>query len=122
MNHTIVTYARSLLVVTALFAVPAHGNANNPQWEPVRRYSVPADEGYAGADEPPELVADRLEAVVHGGYLYVTVSRPATVRLYTILGTLVSQRSLPAGVSRYRLKARGMYLLKTDRGTRRITY
>ncbi len=122
MNHTIVTYARSLLVVAALLGVSAHAGAVPPQWELVRQYSVPADEGCTDADNTPELIADGLDTGVRGGYLYVTLSRPATVRLYTVLGTLVSQRTLPAGVSRYRLQARGMYLLKTDRGTRRITY
>ena len=65
--------------------------------------------------------SDRLEVTVHDGYVYVTVTRPCTVRLFTILGNLVSQRNLPAGTSRLRLKGRGMYLLKTDRGTRRVT-
>ena len=87
--------------------------AANPQWETVRTTAERPDDG--------SEQSDRLEGTVHDGYVYVTVTRPCTVRLFTILGNLVSQRNLPAGSSRLRLKGRGMYLVKTDRGTRRVT-
>lgn len=87
--------------------------ASNPQWETVRTMPERPDDGTEQSD--------RLEVTVRDGYVYVTVTRPCTVRLFTILGNLVSQRNLPAGTSRLRLKGRGMYLLKTDRGTRRVT-
>ncbi len=97
-----------MLVVTAGTVYAA-----NPQWETVRTTAERPDDG--------SEQSDRLEVTVHDGYVYVTVTRPCTVRLFTILGNLVSQRNLPAGTSRLRLKGRGMYLLKTDRGTRRVT-
>ena len=77
------------------------------------------------AEEPPSRPptkrrpSTKPRAVMPAPPLRVT--RPCTVRLFTILGNLVSQRNLPAGTSRLRLKGRGMYLLKTDRGTRRVT-
>lgn len=102
------------MIAAMLVGAPLRGYSAGPDWEIVQQYSVPADSG----DEQ----AERLDVTVRGGYLYVTVTRPVTVRLFTILGNLVSQRNLPAGTSRLRLKGRGMYLLKTDRGTRRVTF
>lgn len=60
------------------------------------------------------------EASVRNGYVYVTVSKPLTVKVYTILGQLVSQQTVPAGTSRLRLQVRGIYILKMGEVTRRI--
>ena len=62
-----------------------------------------------------------LEVRSAGGYIYVDMARPATVKIYTILGQLVSQQQLKAGTSRLRVKSRGIYILKTQNTTRRIT-
>lgn len=106
------TYVRCFAVAAAV-AVCA-GNfaviAAEPQWETVRN-----DQNNDMAD------ADRIDITVRGGYVYVTVSRPTPVKIFTILGQLVTQHNLPAGTSRLRLKGRGMYILKTDVVTRRVT-
>ena len=58
---------------------------------------------------------------VREGYVYVTVSRRTPVKLFTILGQTVSQTELPAGTSRLRVGARGIYILKAGDTTVRIT-
>ena len=58
---------------------------------------------------------------VREGYVYVTVSRRTQVKLFTILGQTVSQTELPAGTSRLRVGARGIYILKAGDTTVRIT-
>ena len=77
--------------------------------------------------EHVELVAadnDRPLAVTasaRDGYVYITLSRRAQVKLFTILGQTVSQTELPAGTSRLRVSGRGIYILKADDATLRIT-
>lgn len=110
MNGSFVTYLRVLCVAAAFAAGGISVHSAEPQWETLRTEQ---------SSEPGDT--DRLDVVVRSGYLYVTVSRPTPVKIFTILGQLVSQRNLPAGTSRLRLKGRGMYILKTDLATRRVT-
>ena len=62
-----------------------------------------------------------VEVAVRDGYVYVTLSRRAHVKLFTILGQTVSQAELPAGTSRLRMSGRGIYILKAGDTTLRIT-
>lgn len=64
---------------------------------------------------------ERLEITSRDGYIYVGTTKELTVRVYTILGQLVSSHTLQPGVSRLRIKARGIYILKADNQTRRVT-
>lgn len=64
---------------------------------------------------------DRIDVVVRDGYIYVTSARPVQIRIITILGQPVSQSSLPAGTSRFKTGARGIYILKAGSQTVRIT-
>lgn len=108
---------RYIVVAVAIAAVaaPFDVHAARPVWEQV---SVPSPQHQAGADE---VAAERTSVTVRGGYIYVTCARPENVKIFTILGQLVSQQTLPAGTSRLRLKERGVYILKTDSLTRRVT-
>lgn len=89
--------------------------------------SVPAGAAPARVWESIELVAAdndaplRAEVAVRDGYVYVTLSRRAQVKVFTILGQAVSQAELPAGTSRLRISARGIYILKAGDITLRIT-
>ena len=62
-----------------------------------------------------------VEVAVRDGYVYVTLSRRAQVKLFTILGQAVSQTELPAGTSRLRMNSRGIYILRAGDTTCRIT-
>ena len=57
-----------------------------------------------------------VEVAVRDGYVYVTLSRRAQVRLLTRLGRAVPQTERTAGTSRPRMNSRGGYILKA-RGT-----
>lgn len=68
--------------------------------------------------------ADSMEAVdvrVSDGYVYICVLQPTPVKVFTILGQLVTKQNLEAGVWRLPLSARGIYILKVGSQTRRIT-
>lgn len=55
------------------------------------------------------------------GYIYVTTSRAVIVKLFSILGQLISQENLPSGTHRLRVATRGVFILKAGTVTRRIT-
>lgn len=69
--------------------------------------------------ERPE--GDTIEISVKDGYVYITTTKPVTVKIFSILGQLITQKTIPAGTSRTHIAARGIYILKTDTTTRRIT-
>lgn len=90
--------------------------------------TIPTAEGavkweYVSAAVTTEESADtdRLEVMVKDGYIYVETSRPVTIKLMSILGQLVSQQNLPAGVSRIKMSARGVYILKAGSYTKRVS-
>lgn len=45
-------------------------------------------------------------------FIIVTSSRPLQIKVFTILGRLVSEQSLPAGTSRLDVGAHGVYIVK----------
>jgi len=65
--------------------------------------------------------SDRPDIYVRDGYIYVITSRPLNVKIYSILGHLISNKNLTAGTSRLKVPARGIYILKAGNITRRIT-
>lgn len=105
--------ATRILIGIAMLAAAAAGTVaaqeRAARWETV--------ETVVAAEPSP----DDFEVNVRDNYIYVYVSRPTTVRLLTILGQPVSQANLPAGTSRFRVRARGIYILKAGSSTRRVT-
>ena len=97
-----------LLTLAAALTVPATAApAQKSRWEQVET---------ARGD-----LSEELAVVVRDNYIYITVYRPTAVKLFTILGQPVSQVTLPAGPSRFKVAARGIYILKAGSTTRRIT-
>lgn len=82
-----------------------------PQWEAVQLAS-------AGA---PASDHDKVEVAVRDGYIYVYAPRAVEVKVMSIVGQLISEKNLPAGVSRLRIAARGIYILKAGDVTLRVT-
>ncbi len=64
---------------------------------------------------------DPVDVVVKDGYLYVACSKTVSVKVFTILGQLISQETLPPGTHRLQMSAKGIYILKVGSSTRRIT-
>ena len=65
--------------------------------------------------------ADRVELAVKGMYLYLTTSRTIVVRLYSILGQLITQQTLQPGTTRLKAPVKGVYILQAGQITRRVT-
>ncbi|MDE7473683.1 MAG: T9SS type A sorting domain-containing protein [Muribaculaceae bacterium] len=96
-----------LLVLTGAPCVQAQR-----QWEELENELITTDRQDDG---------DVLEVSVRDGYVYVTTSKPVTVKIFSILGQLIAQKNLQPGTSRTRITARGIYILKVGALTRRIT-
>lgn len=74
-----------------------------------------------GKIQTERIEIDGPEIRVSEGYVYVTTSRPTTVKVFSILGQLISQETIQPGISRFRLPSRGIYILKVGDITKRIT-
>lgn len=96
-----------IAMAAAVFTPAVAAPAPAARWEQVET---------AAADLP-----DDAAVTVRDNNIYVTVARPTAVKLFTILGQPVSQATLPAGTSRFKVAARGIYILKLGSSTRRIT-
>ena len=100
-------------LLAASLLSPLTASPATPRWEPV------VTETIAYVDTASD--SDAVDVSVRDGYIYVTTSRPASVKVLSILGQLISQQNIPAGTSRLRITARGIYILKIGSITRRIT-
>ena len=60
------------------------------------------------------------EVEISEKYVYISTEHAETVRVYTILGQLVTQKEIQPGTIRLQLPTRGVYILKTDTATLRI--
>ncbi|MDO4320211.1 MAG: T9SS type A sorting domain-containing protein [Bacteroidales bacterium] len=103
-----------IIAIAAMVCVPPVGAART---QPARWEVVETD----SSDEPADQSGDRVEVSARGGYIYVTTRREINVKVFTILGQLVSQGRLPAGTSRLRVANKGIYILKTGSYTCRVT-
>lgn len=98
-----------LMVCAAALAAPlAEGAA--PRWENMER-----------AQWSERLDADGLDVAVADGVVYLTLASRSHVKVFTILGQLISQETLAPGTHRMRLGARGIYIIKVGEATRRVT-
>lgn len=102
--------ATLILTIAATLGAMAAGT---PAWEEVTA-PMPA------IAQSMEMEAD-TEVIVRDGYIYLWCERPVTVKLFSILGQLISQETVKPGLHRIRLASRGIYILRAGSTTRRIT-
>jgi len=63
---------------------------------------------------------DGVEIFQKSGAIVIRTQRTIQVRVYTILGQLVSQATLSPGTSELRLNSRGIYLVKIGNLTQKV--
>jgi hypothetical protein len=99
------------MVAIAVLAaqLPAYAAPPSPTWELTTAISIDNADG------------DRFDVRTRDGYIIVTTDHQVSLKLFSILGQLISQQTLQPGVWRLKVKARGIYILKTDTVTRRVT-
>lgn len=115
-GKTVRRWALSLMVGACAALVCG---AKAPVWEevdtapgPVAAQVLELPQG--GAEQPSVQVA------VADGSVYVWTARPVTLKLFSILGQLVTQKEVGAGLHRLTLSSRGIYILRAGALTRRI--
>ncbi|MBD5214191.1 MAG: T9SS type A sorting domain-containing protein [Bacteroidales bacterium] len=96
------------ILLLAICSAPVSAQKN---WEEMEREIAVAE----------RMDGEMLEITVKDGYVYVTTSRPVTVKIFSILGQLISQKTIPAGTWRTHIASRGIYILKAGTQTKRIT-
>ncbi len=116
MKH-ITTTLRCLVVCLAAAAFiascPQAFAAGKPVWEVV---SAPDGDTPASVSE----TAARLDVLVRDGAVYITVDTPMKIEVFTILGQLVTSKTVAAGTVRLSLGHRGVYILKGAGTTKRV--
>lgn len=101
---------RYILIFALLFcSVPCP--AAGLKWETVQTVSVSS----------PATSVDKVEAWASDGYIYLSTPKQQTVKVLSIVGQLISEQQVPAGVSKLRITARGIYILKVGEKTFRMT-
>lgn len=102
-----------VILITALTATLAGLAANTPEWEEVTA-PMPGVTREIGQETETDIV-------VRDGYIYLWSEKPVTVKLFSILGQLISQETVKPGLHRIRMASRGIYILRAGTTTRRIT-
>ena len=107
-KHLLIT---DLTLAALCPALPAYAAGRAPVWEVVELRDPKPDS--AQRAEGPEVE-------IREKYVYISTEHAETVRVYTILGQLVTQKEIQPGTIRLQLPTRGVYILKTDTATLRI--
>ncbi len=92
-----------LLTGSLLLSAPL-ASAASPKWESPRTDRSDAVVVVKDAD---------VQIKVAKGVIIVTSTRPVQIKVFTILGQLVSQETLPAGTSQLSLNTHGVFIVKT---------
>ncbi len=87
----------------------ASGAESTRQWERMQEVSA------------SELVdADVISVQQRDGYIYVSNSRTVEVKVFSIVGRLISQAELKPGISRLKMNTKGLYIVKIGEKTLKI--
>lgn len=92
-----------LLALTLLAGAAAPLCAASRGWETIR---------YERGDTKTVARAQEFELKAASGVITVTSSQPVQVKIFTILGRLVSSETVPQGISQFILPAHGVYIVK----------
>ena len=90
-----------LVLIAALFAAPAH--AAQGKWEQIK--SERTDTHTIAKDSDTEIKIAK-------GIVVVNSSKQVQVKIYTILGQIVSRETLPPGISQISVLPHGVYIIK----------
>lgn len=104
-----------VLLLAVCLAAPAKavGGTPGPVWE-----TVATTDTANNRDEIEQR--DNIDIVNRDGIIYITVEQPVKVEIYSILGQLITSRTLKPGTVRLTIRQRGVYILKAGSITRRI--
>lgn len=91
-------------------------------------FTIGATQRWEEVDTPPRAMVELQDIdespigiAVSDGYIYVSSEKRITVKVFTILGQLVSEETLPEGIHRFLMRAKGIYVVKIGARTHRVT-
>lgn len=92
------------LILSVLMLLPSNVSAAVRGWEQVRQERLHEGRSVARATD--------IEVRTINGAILVSSNRQVQVKVFTILGQLISQDTLPAGVSILNLGMHGLFIIK----------
>lgn len=101
----------AILAIAAASAVSPVCGVAASKWETPR--SERTDARSIAKETDIEIKAAR-------GVIIITTNRPTHVKVFTILGQLVSSETIPAGTSQLPLTSHGVYIIKTSELTCKV--
>lgn len=106
---------KQLIVALALMLAATQAvTAAAPSWEQAR--------GTEARELQDRSEGEQIDIRVKDGYLYITTNAEVSVKVFSILGQLISSQTVPVGTYRLHMPARGIYILKVGTTiTRRVT-
>lgn len=97
-------FAVALLAALALtLAISSEAFAAPSKWETLK--SERTELKTVAKDSEVEIRAAK-------GVITISSSKPVSVKVYTILGQLISKENLPAGISQLSVQAHGVYIIR----------
>lgn len=92
-------------IMVALTLVGASLGMDAKSWESIKPERIP---------ESKVVVKDTdIEIRAGKGCILVIASRPIQIKVYSILGQVISQENLPAGTSRLDISTHGIFIVKS---------
>ncbi len=111
-NQPMTAYRHIALMMAIASAVAANSTpANTSAWEPVRQEV---------RDAKSVVKDDDIEIFTMPSCIIVNSSKKIQIRVFTILGRLVSEDTLQPGVSRLSVGAHGVYIIKAGELTCKV--
>lgn len=86
---------------------------SRPQWRETQSESL-------GKSLTDPKLTDGVEIFGRSGVIAIRTSRTVQVKVFTILGQLVSQATLQPGTSELRVSSRGIYMVKVGGLTQKV--
>lgn len=102
-----------LTVISLICAASALMPAAARPWEEASRRDAPQSE--------IQIDSEQIDITVKDGWVYITTQKTVQVKIFNILGQIISSETIQPGTHRFHLSARGIYILKAGGITRRIT-
>lgn len=108
---------KRILIILSIFIIASLASyaGESQLWEDASRPNESREQIRDGID------GEEIEITVRDGWVYVTTPKPVTVKIFTILGQLITSETIRPGTKRIHISSRGIYILRAGTVTRRIT-
>lgn len=101
------------VIISLASIIFASNSVAQMQWrEATSEMQVPSTES--------KISSDGIEIFSKDGYIVVRLPHKTQVKVFTILGQLVSQAELNAGTSMLKVNSRGIYIVKVGNVTQKV--